>query len=130
MNLDNLKDLEAKATPGKWFPHEHPSELYWNISRRGTSNRGESRVAGDVDATDAELLCILRNSAKEMIETMERYQRVLERIRDRELLKAAPEIFDSSDPLDKGLVAGLIMASDMAANALIGPEKTARILKS
>lgn len=74
MNLDRLKELEGKTTLG-WKAYEHPNELYWNIA-----NEWSDMVAEVCSKKNAEYICALRNSAKEMIETIERYKAALEEI--------------------------------------------------
>lgn len=90
MNLDELKDLEAKATKctlkkkdwmrGKWsnivvysFLADRPV-----VCLQTDYERGSGVAIHDMDAIDVQLACALRNSAKEMISTIERYKAALE----------------------------------------------------
>ena len=84
MNLDKLKELEAKATPGKLmqiFPDcshvRHGDDLGdgdWIATRFVISGKEDH---SDMSDADADLFIALRNSAKEMIETIERYNAVM-----------------------------------------------------
>ncbi len=76
MNLSKLKKLEAKATPGEWIPSD--------MSDRDKPRLGICAVTSTetllLNDSDIQAVCELRNSAKEMISTIERYKAALEKI--------------------------------------------------
>ncbi len=87
MNLDNLKELEAKATPGEWYDSEHLRDDTCMITAplRPDEKHDKYAVAtcvlDDIRCEDAEFIAEFRNQAKEMISTIERYKRALEIIK-------------------------------------------------
>lgn len=89
MNLDELKKLEAKATPGEWYASEHLRDDACMITAplRPDEKHDKHAVAtcvlDDIRCDDAEFIAEFRNSAKEMIETIERYKIALEDISDK-----------------------------------------------
>ena len=75
MNLDKLKELEAKATQGEWEyiggdMRDEEDGVYLLVSGN------ESSV--DMTQEDKDFVLEFRNSAKEMISTIERYKAALE----------------------------------------------------
>ena len=76
MNLDKLKDLEAKATPGEWVQKDDPDHPNSMVLSADTVT-----YITDCEDNDAYLIVALRNSAKEMISTIERYKAALEEAR-------------------------------------------------
>ncbi len=76
MNLDKLKELEAKATQGEWVK----KHVYSNY-QSGIGNEESDRDFVVVNnQEDTNLICAFRNQAKEMISTIERYKAALELI--------------------------------------------------
>ncbi len=71
MNLDKLKELGAKATPG--ILESIPSG-YLEITKP------DGETISTKEDIEFEYLFELRNSAKEMIETIERYKAVMETV--------------------------------------------------
>ena len=84
MNLSKLKELEAKATPGDWIELDigHGYDMDHLIQVSSTANKCSYDIYefSDFGDSDEEFVCKLRNSAKEMISTIERYKAALEKI--------------------------------------------------
>jgi len=118
MNLDKLKKLEAKATPGKIGTNGGGSIVGGNKVLFFFNDEQIKVGKFDEDLARAQLICALRNSAKEMIETIERYKAALDGLRR----KTTPM------RCDKGIPADLVWTVCMKAlyepdKALKEPEK-------
>ncbi len=110
MNLDKLKELEAKATPGEWRDLDVGADHGGPYSQILVS--GKSLPVG-MTGEDEKLICALRNSAKEMISTIERYKAALEAV-DKE----------SRNGNQLSLNKRLIAIDEITEEALKDPEKT------
>ncbi len=114
MNLDELKELEAKATPGELYLSETVEGNIYVYSKRHGRRYPET-------IPEKELVVALRNSAKEIFSTIERYKAGLEGLvgrvesyGDRVLLKSqfyidAKEALKEADAVKAGAGNGLNM---------------------
>ena len=111
MNLDKLKDLEAKATPGELYLSETVEGNIYVYSKRHGRRYPET-------IPEKELVAALRNNAKEIFSTIERYKTALE--------DAKKILFTCSGSQVEEAITGCFNIMDQA---LKEPEKT-DILKS
>lgn len=89
MNLDNLKELKAKATPGELksialfgYGDDDDDKNQDIVLTLVIDKGGGNLTAIKMTDRDEKLYIALRNQAKEMIETIERYKSALEDVRD------------------------------------------------
>lgn len=81
VDLDNLLELEARATPGNWystaddlgFMENDPSETYWTVGPRADSTNwtNDSNQPGyGLEKRDTDLIAAMRNSIKALCEEL------------------------------------------------------------
>jgi len=120
MNLNKLKELEAKTTKERWSANEHPNELYWSIVNKKT----QYQVADGCDKNNAHFICAFRNQAKEMIETIERYKAALEKLKKKYGWDFDDKMVIDASPVGSGISETQKRITRIIDNALKEPEKT------
>ena len=110
MNLDKLKELEARVTQGEITSFE---------IRNGVLMIEINGKFDYVTIGDTKLHIALRNSAKEIFSTIERYKTALEKIQE------SHGFFRGRiDDYVSGRIKGIKLMAEIAGKALKEPEKT------
>lgn len=93
MNLKQLKELEAKATQGTWKSEMFDMPIVYKKLNLEKNPKAISILfeADWGNEEDAQLICLLRNNAKEIVQMMEEHERMKERLESISRFNPPPE---------------------------------------